>query len=152
RGYEIGGLYRPATNLFFNDHYKGTMEAFGGPIFAQGRKGTGGFVRHLRSGGMLVLLFDQRMAGGEMIPFMGRPAPTATSAADLALRYDALLIPFFGIRKENGLDFRIEIDAPIEHSTATQMMLELTQALEARLRENPDQWFWVHRRWGRIKD
>ena len=150
KGYDIGGLYRPAANRFFNDHYKETMEAYGGPIFAQGRKGTAGFVRHLKDGGMLVLLFDQRMPRGAMIPFMGRPAPTATSAADLALRYNAVLIPFFGIRKENGLDFRIELDAPIAHSNAKQMMTELTQALEKRVRAYPGQWFWVHRRWGKL--
>lgn len=147
RGYEVGGLYRPARNPYFDRHYKQTMLAFGGPVFAQGRAGTSGFVRHLRSGGMLVLLFDQYVARGLELPFLGQPAPTAPSAAQLALRYDALLIPFYGTRQENGLDFKIELEAPIAHSTVEDMIRAMTTSLEARIEDNPGQWLWVHRRW-----
>jgi len=94
RGLNIGGLYRDMKNPFFNAHYVKTMEAFGGPVFAQGRRGTAGFVKHLKSGGQLVLLFDQHVFKAPSFDFLGQPANTAVSAAELALRYDALLIPF----------------------------------------------------------
>ena len=146
RGARIGGLYRPMSNPYFNAHYVATMAAFGGPIFATGRAGTAGFVRHLKSGGLLVLLFDQS-AAGHPIEFLGKPAQTALSAAELALRYGADLIPFYGTRQPDGLSFAVELEAPIPPTMALEMTEKLTHSLEARIRAHPGQWFWIHRRW-----
>lgn len=150
RGHAIGGLYRPMANPYFNAHYVRTMKAFGGPVFAQGRQGTTGFVRHLKAGGILVLLFDQK-APGDWFDFLGQPARTATSAADLALRYGAELIPFYAIRQPDGLHFRVEMEAPVPHSDAVTMTEALNRSLEARIEADPGQWFWVHRRWKQPK-
>lgn len=147
RGYQIGGLYRPMVNAYFNAHYERTMQAFGGPVFAQGRQGTTGFVRHLKAGGHLVLLHDQKVAGGALIDFLDRPAQTATSAAELALRYKAVLIPFYATRGADGLSFRVEMEDAIPPSDPVTMTIALTRSLEARVRDHPGQWFWIHRRW-----
>jgi Kdo2-lipid IVA lauroyltransferase/acyltransferase len=147
RGYTIGGLYRPMSNPYFNAHYIRTMEAFGGPVFPQGRAGTAGFVRHLKAGGLLVLLFDQR-ASGSRIDFLGHPAHTALSAAELALRYNADLIPFYATRQPDGMNFSVELEAPIAKASALEMTEALSRSLEARVQAHPEQWFWVHRRWG----
>ena len=147
RGFQIGGLYRNLSNRYFNAHYVRTMQAFGGPVFPQGRTGTAGFVRHLKQGGQLVLLFDQDVATGVALPFLGQPARTALSAAELALRLKADLIPFFATRQPDGLGFRVELDAPVPHSDPQTMMRAVTQALEARVIAHPGQWFWIHRRW-----
>lgn len=147
RGFDIGGLYRNLSNRYFNAHYVKTMEAFGGPVFPQGRAGTAGFVRHLKEGGQLVLLFDQDVPGAPLLDFLGQPARTALSAAELALRLKAELIPFFATRQPDGLDFTVELDDPIPHSDAVTMMAAVTSALETRILAHPDQWFWIHRRW-----
>ncbi|MFG5380319.1 lysophospholipid acyltransferase family protein [Yoonia sp. R2-816] len=145
-GHTIGGLYRPMQNAYFNAHYAKTMTSWGGPVFQQGRRGTMGFARHLKSGGMGTLLFDVS-ATGPKLPFLGKPAHTATSAADIALRLDALVIPYFGIRQLDGLSFAVEVEAPVAHTTPKAMMTELTGRLEAQIARNPAQWFWIHRRW-----
>jgi KDO2-lipid IV(A) lauroyltransferase len=150
RGYKIGGLYRPMANAFFNEHYVKTMEAFGGPVFPQGPRGTAGFVRHLKAGGQLVLLFDQFVIEAAPMDFMGKPAHTATSAAELSLRYKADLIPFYATRDPNGLDFAIELEAPIPPSDPVTMTMALNRSLEARIRAHPGQWFWIHRRWKQV--
>lgn len=147
RGYDVGGLYRNMRNPYFNAHYVRTMEAFGGPVFPQGRKGTAGFVRHLKRGGQLVLLFDQHVTDAPYMDFLGKPARTAVSAAELALRYNALLIPFYGIRREDGLTFDTILEAPVAHSTPHEMTQEITDSLARRVKADPTQWFWVHRRW-----
>lgn len=147
RGFEIGGLYRPMKNPFFNDHYARTMTDHGGPVFAQGRKGTIGFARHLGAGGMATLLFDVWVGEGEPIPFLGQPAPTSLASADMALRAGALMVPYFGTRRADGVSFDIEIEAPIPHSDPLTMMGAATARLEARIRAHPGQWFWTHRRW-----
>ena len=147
RGYDVGGLYRNMRNPYFNAHYVRTMEAFGGPVFPQGRQGTTGFVRHLKQGGQLILLFDQHVRRAPVMDFLGQPAHTAVSAAELALRYNAVLIPFYGIRRADGLSFDTILEAPIAHSKPHQMTQELTDSLARRIRDDPTQWFWVHRRW-----
>ncbi|MCX7565054.1 lysophospholipid acyltransferase family protein [Sulfitobacter sp. F26169L] len=147
RGLDIGGLYRDMKNPYFNAHYVKTMEAFGGPVFPQGRRGTAGFVRHLKSGGQLVLLFDQHVFDAPAFDFLGQPANTALSAAELALRYDAALIPFYGIRQPDGLTFETVLEAPVPATDAMTMTQAITDSLAARVRADPTQWFWVHRRW-----
>lgn len=147
RGLNIGGLYRDMKNPYFNSHYVKTMEAFGGPVFPQGRRGTAGFVRHLKEGGQLVLLFDQHVFNAPVFDFLGHPANTALSAAELALRYDALLIPFYGIRQPDGLSFHTILEAPVPATDAITMTQALSDSLAARIKADPAQWFWVHRRW-----
>jgi Kdo2-lipid IVA lauroyltransferase/acyltransferase len=147
RGFAIGGLYRNLSNRYFNAHYVKTMQAFGGPVFPQGRSGTAGFVRHLKDGGQLVLLFDQDVPSGPHLPFLGHPARTALSAAELALRFKADLIPFYATRQPDGVGFGVELDAPIPHGDPREMMLAVTRSLETRINRDPGQWFWIHRSW-----
>lgn len=145
-GHSIGGLYRPMQNAYFNDHYAKTMTSWGGPVFAQGRSGTMGFVRHLRGGGLGTLLFDVS-APGEIIPFMGHPARTSKSAAEIALKLNAVVIPYFGIRQDDGVSFAVECEAPIPHAAPTDMMIAMNARLEAQIARHPAQWFWIHKRW-----
>ena len=147
RGFRIGGLYREMGNPLVNAHYAATMAEVSGPVFAKGRRGTMGFVRHLAGGGMATILFDLHDRRGEAIPFLGRPALTSTTAAELALRFNALMVPYWGIRQTNGLSFAIAVEEPIPHAAPLAMMEEATRRLEARVLAHPGQWFWVHRRW-----
>ena len=147
RGYPLGALYRPMSNPWFNDHYVAAIGTIGQPIFERGRSGMGQMLRHLRAGGMLGILPDQRMVAGEKLLFFGQEALTALSAAEMALKYDALLIPTYAIRQPDGLSFRIVVDAPIAQGTAIEMTQALNDNLERLIRQHPDQWFWIHRRW-----
>lgn len=147
RGWRIGGLYRPMANPFFNAHYAANMHALSDPVFEQGRRGTMGLLRHIKEGGMGVLLFDVYSSDGVPIDFLGKPAPTLTSAADIALRTGALFVPFFGIRQADGISFDVVFESPIPHGDPAEMMREATRRLEARIDADPGQWFWIHRRW-----
>lgn len=146
-GYQVGGLYRPMRNPFFNSHYVQTLAAVSGPVFPRGRRGTTGFVRLLKTGGMVTILFDVHDGHGVAMNFLGRPALTATTLAELALRYDAVVIPYFGIRQPDGTSFEVAFEAPIPHGPPLDMMRAATDRLEARIAAHPGQWFWIHRRW-----
>lgn len=149
-GFEVGGLYRPMANRFFNSHYVRTMERVSGPMFEQGRRGTMGFARHIKSGGMAVLLYDLFDWRGEWIDFLGKPSKTSTSAAEMALKFDALIVPYFGVRTHDGFD--IILDAPIPKSDAIAMTAEMNRRLGILVREHPGQWMWFHRRWKKKKN
>ena len=147
RGYRVGALYMPMANSYFNAHYVRAISGIGTPLFPRGRSGLADMVRHLRAGGMLGLLVDQHMGHGEALTFFGQPALTALSAAELALKYDALLIPTYAVRKPDGLSFDIIVESPIAGGTPEQMTQSLNDSLEALVRQHIDQWFWIHRRW-----
>lgn len=147
RGYPVAALYRPMSNRLFNAHYVAAMEAISQPMFARSNRGMAGMVRFLKAGGMLGILSDQHMGHGAKLTFFGHPAMTATSAADLALKYDALLLPIYGIRAGNGIDFEIIAEAPVVHGDPRIMTQAINDSLEAQVRRHMDQWLWIHRRW-----
>lgn len=147
RGYRVGALYMPMTNASFNAHYERAIGTIGRPLFPRGRAGLGDMVRHLRGGGMLGMLIDQHMGHGAPLTFFGREALTALSAAELALKYDAPVIPTYAVRLDDGLSFRIIVEAEIPRSSAEEMTQALNDSLERIVRAHMDQWFWIHRRW-----
>lgn len=145
-GHDGAALYRPMRNPHVNRHYAEAMAAVG-PMFPQGREGLGGMLRHLRRGGLLVILSDLWVHDGPELSFFGRPARTALTPAALALRHDALLVPFYGVRRPDGISFDLRVHAPIPHDSPEAMMQAVNDDLEAMVRARMDQWFWVHRRW-----
>lgn len=152
RGYRVGALYRPMSNPWFNDHYVKAISKIGTPLFPRGRRGMAEMVKFLRSGGMLGLLMDQWMQTGARLQFFDQDALTALSAAELALKYDALVVPTYGVRRADGLSFDIVVEEPIPHSDPGTMTQAMNDSLERLTRAHPDQWFWIHRRWKAIPD
>ncbi|MBC7141315.1 MAG: lysophospholipid acyltransferase family protein [Rhodobacteraceae bacterium] len=147
RGYRVGGLYRPMKNPLFNAHYVDAISRIGTPLFPRGKRGMAEMVRFLKSGGMLGLLMDQHMGHGAALTFFGQTALTATSAADLALKYGAEVIPIYGLRQPDGLGFEIIAETPIPHGDPETMTQAINDSLERVTRRHMDQWFWIHRRW-----
>ena len=147
RGYRIGAIYRPMNNRAFNAQYVAQISTIAEPLFPRNRKGLGQMLRFLREGGMVAFGFDQHLYRAPRLRFFGQPANTPTSAAEMALKLGAELVPINAIRQPNGLDFRIFAEAPIPHSDAETMTQALNDRLETLVRAHMDQWFWVHRRW-----
>jgi KDO2-lipid IV(A) lauroyltransferase len=147
RGFRVGGIYRALNNPYFNRYYLRNISTIGKPLFERGRRGIGEMVRFLRGGGTVAMLIDQHMHKGEPLDFMGQTAMTALSAAEMALKYDALLVPCYGIRRKDGLSFDAVFEAPVPHTTPVEMTQALNNSLQARIEQNIDQWFWIHRRW-----
>jgi KDO2-lipid IV(A) lauroyltransferase len=147
RGHPMGAIYRRMANPYFNEHYVRAISEIGTPLFEQGRRGMVEMVRHLKSGGIIAILADLHVHGGRELMFFGKPAVTSVVSAELALKYDAELIPIYSVRQPNGLDFAIEVHAPIPHSDPETMTQAVHDDLEALIRRHMDQWFWIHRRW-----
>ncbi|MFV0360376.1 lysophospholipid acyltransferase family protein [Tropicimonas sp.] len=147
-GVPVGGFYRPMKNPYINRHYVEVVATLGsGPLFPQGRAGMGHMLRHLKGGGAAIILNDLYVGSGIEMPFLGRPAMTSLSAADLALKLGAALLPFYSTRHPDGLNFTVEIEAEIPASDAETMTAAFNRSLEARIGRHPEQWFWMHRRW-----
>lgn len=146
-GHGLGALYRPMKNAAFNDHYVRALTQIGAPLFPADRKGITGFVRHLADGGIIGILTDVYSMRGADVTFFGQPAPTAVSACEWAVKFDALVIPCYGIRRPDGLNFDIHLEAPIPSGDPVEMTQAINDNLEGWVRRHMDQWFWIHRRW-----
>jgi Kdo2-lipid IVA lauroyltransferase/acyltransferase len=146
-GEPIGCLYRRMANPYFNETYVDAFHRSGEPMFEQGRRGMMEMVRWLKQGGIIAIVSDLHAHGGEELTFFGKPAVTSVLNAELALKYDAVMIPCYAVRQPNGLDFEIVLREPVPHSDPKTMTQFLNDDLEAMVRDHMEQWFWIHRRW-----
>ena len=102
---------------------------------------------------MLGLLADQHAGDkGLRLPFLGRDCATSAAPAVFALRYRCPLFPAICYRVGLGR-WRIEVgeEIPILEAGQPRSVAAITQdinrALEAAVRRDPANWFWVHNRW-----
>jgi KDO2-lipid IV(A) lauroyltransferase len=146
-GIELACFYRAMTNRPFNARYVAAMARVSAPILEQSRAGVAQMVRHLRKGGMVGILADINAHDGVPLEFFGKPALTTLSPAEMALKYDAPLVPVFATRQPDGLGFEVVFEGEIPRSDPVTMMRDYNRRLEAMVRANMDQWFWIHRRW-----
>jgi len=146
-GHPMAAIYRPMRNAAFQEHYLKAISAIAEPVFPADARGVMAFLHHLKQGGTIGILSDIALTQAPVLSFFGKPAHTPLSAAEWALKYNADLIPVFGIREPDGLSFRIHVSEPIPHSAAEQMMQAYNDEVERITRAYPDQWFWIHKRW-----
>lgn len=150
RGMALGALYRKMNNTRFNNYYVSKIESVSQPMFPRGRQGLAEMIKFLRQGNAVALLIDQHVKEGAPLEFFGETAHTAVSAAEMALKYKALLVPIYAIRQPDGLNFEIIIEDPVPHGDPLEMTQKLNDSLEAQVRVHTSQWFWVHRRWKKV--
>jgi len=113
--------------------------------------------RVLRDGGGVGFVLDQNTTADEgvFVQFFGRPACTMPGLAILSQRYQAPVVPIQFSRDDDLRHHRVTFfpeleweelsrdkEANIRHNTQ-----RYTAAIESLIRQHPDQWLWVHRRW-----
>lgn len=146
-GIECGAMIRPVKNPYLNRDYLACVEAGGRPVIGRDGASLRELVRHVRDGGVMAILLDQYTKRGAEIDFLGHPAPSGTMIADLARKFDLPMIPVYGTRQPDGISVHVEFEAPIPPGTAVEMTRGAADSLAARVRANPEQYFWLHRRW-----
>ena len=146
-GHLIGSLYKPMNNPYFDRKYVDTISRIGKPLFPNDVNGMGQMIKALRRGETIALMIDQAMRTGEQIPFMGQICDTPVSAAKMALKHKAVLIPCFAHRNMDGITHTGVMEAPIEHTDPITMTRQLNDLLEKHVLAYMDQWLWTHRRW-----
>ena len=99
------------------------------------------------------MLADQKMNDGIAVPFFGRPAMTTSALASLALRFECDVLPA-RVERLGGAHFRLTVFPPLSlarsgdhHADVDTLMARVNETLEVWIRDRPEQWFWLHRRW-----
>ena len=145
-GLTSGAIYQRNRNIFYERLHLNAIREGGEPILEVGTSGTRKMISLIRSGGVIALMIDQAVKEGKYFQFLGRPAKTSTSIAEISIKYNALLIPAYGIRG-NDRKIKVSFDKPIELTTVSTITKKMNASLEKRVEKNPTQWYWPHRRW-----
>jgi KDO2-lipid IV(A) lauroyltransferase len=152
-GFKVTGVYRAPNNPIVNRFMLWARGAEGGELVPKGDIGAKRAFGALREGRALCMLVDQKMNDGIPVPFFGRDAMTAPALAALALRYDCEVVPI-RMQRLKGAHFWMTSEPALKlpktgNSEADRLtlMTEINAIVERWVREHPEQWLWLHRRW-----
>ena len=113
-------------------------------------------LKTLKAGGVVGILADLNASREEGVfcDFFGVPASTTAGVATLALRTGALVVPGYLLWDEAAQIHRLHFEPPVETIDTGYQKEDVqtntaryTTVLERVIRQHPDQWLWIHRRW-----
>ncbi len=153
RGLPLHVVYRSANNPWADRLFLASRRDVVGGMIPKGAEGARLMLKTLQDRGALAMLVDQKMNDGIAVPFLGRDAMTAPALAQLALKFDCVVLPAW-IERVGGAYFRATVDEPLEfprtgdrHADIRALMTAVNARMEAWIRNCPGQWLWLHRRW-----
>ncbi len=153
-GLPVQITYRPINNPHIDRRVRRQREAYGTKLMVpkSGPKSARQLLEALDNGESIALMNDQKFNQGMAVPFFGVEAMTAPGPTRLAQASNTPLVPLSLVRDK--ANFIMTIHDPIEFSDSgnrthdvVEGVSKINKFVEDRIRENPSQWFWVHRRW-----
>lgn len=151
-GFPIHVLVREQKMKRLNELLNRLRESNGCKVIRKGMD-VKNLIRELREAHIVGILADQDAGkNGMFVNFFGRPTSSHSGTMEIARRTDSVVLPNFIVRTggayhklylEEYIDFRtINSSDPVRE--ALQMYMNL---LERYIRQYPDQWLWLHKRW-----
>jgi KDO2-lipid IV(A) lauroyltransferase len=142
-------VVRPLDNPLL-DNLVETRRGRSGNTLLSKRDFARSILHALRDNEPVGILVDQNSAGdnSSFVPFFGKPACTNLTFAKLAERSGAAVIPGFAVWNDSERRYVLKFYPPVEMSgDAVEDTARIQAAVERAIREFPDQWLWIHRRW-----
>ena len=153
-GFEINSIARPLDNKYISNYLYEVRERHGQKILD--KKGAAQYMDQILASGSTLCFIADQDAGrkGIFVDFFGRKASTYKSIALIAITSNIPIVVGCSRRIGNQFKFHIKVnriimphewedkDNPLEWVTA-----EYTKAIEDFIREDPSQYWWLHRRW-----
>ncbi len=150
-GMVIRRLDNPRVDKFVND-----IRCLHGNFVLHKDDFARGLLTAMRTNQTVGILMDTNMTPpqGVFVPFFGVPACTASGLARVALKTDANVLPGYMVWHSDEQNYVLHFGplmSLIRTGDAEQDIVantaQFTQAIEDAVRQYPDQWLWVHRRW-----
>ena len=155
-GYKTSVVMRPLKNRQIEKIFLPEARRVGlTPIYSIPRQAcVQEALKTLRRNEMLFIPVDQNFGtGGIYVDFFNRKAATATGPVVFAERTGAAIVPCFIIRHPDDTHtIKIEPILKLERGEDYQAHLhttlqKITAIIERYIREYPQEWTWIHRRW-----
>ena len=146
--------YRAANNPYVDAQIIAARARYGVKLFApKGGDGARELLAGMARGESVALMNDQKFSDGPEVIFFGQPVNAAPGPSRLALRFGTVLQPMSTVRLP-GVRFRVTVYDPIRLEPTGNRAADIARGVQAitsfiedRVRENPVDWFWVHKRW-----
>jgi KDO2-lipid IV(A) lauroyltransferase len=154
---EVIALARPLKGQRFLQGFINDLRAATGLTVIPNQDTARDAMKYLRENRIVAILGDQRekRSKGVYVELFGEKVPTSKGIAMLAMRTGAPVIPVY-LRREGFLRYTIVYCEPIEmdrkgniEELIYENMRKINGFLERLIAAHPDEWFLVHRRWGR---
>jgi len=155
---KVSIVYRKINKPLINETY---LKMKNGKFdnIPKGPEGIKQIVEAIKNKRFLCLLPDQFFDKGIMVDFFNCPAPTAKAPMGLALKYD-LPVSFGYCVRTKGAHFKVYTSGPykvrdlvkdLDKKEDKELALtqEINNRIEGWIRKDPEQWCWIHRRWGK---
>jgi len=151
-------IAREYANVRLNRLLEQNRKSMGVDVIYRGQDAIA-ILRRLKRGEGLGILADQNIHGeGIMVNFFGQPAKTIRNLAELILRTGSPVVPIFIIRNKDLTTHKLIIENPLSFEVTGDRESDLkniaqtyTGIIESYVKRYPDQWMWMHDRWGRKK-
>lgn len=154
-GYPTFSIARKLDNPFLN-RYIEKLRAETGQYIIDKNEGIEDIFRVIEGNGRIAFLADQSAGPkGCWVDFFGRPASAYKAIALFSRRYHAPIL-VCSISRVNNTPMRFRIEPigfydPLDPPEGLDSVFEITQwftsLLERRIRQDPEQYWWLHRRW-----
>jgi KDO2-lipid IV(A) lauroyltransferase len=146
--------YRAANNPYVDERFRASRWRYGVRLFApKGGDGARELLDAMARGESVALMNDQKFNGGVAAPLFGVTAHTAPGPSRLAIRFGTVLQPM-SVQRKDKARFRVVVHEPIEMDHTGDRSADIESGvrkvnafIEARVRERPVEWFWIHKRW-----
>ena len=146
--------YRAANNPYVDAQIRGLRARYGIKLFAaKGGEGARELLAGMARGESVALMNDQKFSEGPEVRFFGQPVNAAPGPSRLALRFGTVIQPMSVVRLP-GVRFRVTAHEPIQLAVTGDRAADIARGVQAitsfvedRVREHPEDWFWVHKRW-----
>lgn len=142
-------MYKPAKNKLFESVLLAKRSSFYHEMVP--RKQSRRLLRNLKQKIPTWYGPDQNFGHDDIVfaPFFGVPATSLTATARIAGSTDAVVIPFFPYRLPGDKGYRLVIGEPLKDfpsGDAVQDATRVNRVIEEAVRQAPDQYLWVHKR------
>ncbi len=155
-GYKVNVMARPMRDPKTGDYVEKLREKAGIKTILSypRRECVNDTIRALRNNEIVIIQMDQNFGtGGVWVKFFGRLAATPVGPIVFALRTKAVIVPMYIVREGLGKHC-IRIFPPVDldiredkDETVLVNAIKLTGIIEEWVKDNPDHWSWIHRRW-----
>jgi Kdo2-lipid IVA lauroyltransferase/acyltransferase len=156
-GVSLSVVAAPIRPKQVNDMITGLRSRMGVKTIVRSKPGAvRELIRIFKENRILAVLIDQDTdVEGAFVDFMGRPAWTPTAAASMAIKFNAPILFGYTYRDQHNRHVG-NVEGPIElirtgndEQDIVANTALLTKKIEQCVRNNPEQWVWMHRRWRR---
>lgn len=151
---DLNILYRRPNIAAVDEAVRRSREGIMGTLVATGLDAPVKLARVLESGGHVAMLVDQHYVRGVDVTFFGRACKANPLLAQLARLVDCPIHGARIVRLPDRDRFRIDLTEAIEPARDAEgrvdvagTMQVVTSVVEGWVREHPEQWLWLHRRW-----